>query len=85
MNIVYRDQIARKLSAAFNLKSGWDDTNGAEKALEWFITYIKGLLSQCPQTEETGLCDMTWKHADCAAYMSILYDLTGNDIYITRY
>ena len=85
MNRVYRDQIAKSLSPAFSLKSGWDDTNAAEKALEWFLSYLQSHLAKCPQTENTGVCDLTWKHENCALIMHMIYDITGNEKYKPKY
>ena len=85
VNKLYRDQIAKSISPAFSLKSGWDDTNAAENALEWFVAYLKGHLAKCLQTQETGVCDLTWKHDDCALLMSILYDLTQDDRYVPNH
>ena len=81
-NSVYRDQIARRISAATSGSNGWNDVLAAEAALEWLITYFKTLLGECLQTTETGVCDLTWKHEHCAVYMSVLYDLTKDDKYM---
>ena len=81
-NSVYRDQIARRISAATSGSNGWNDVLAAEAALEWLVAYLKAQLAKCLQTEETGVCDMTWKHDDCALLMSILYDLTKDDRYV---
>ena len=85
MNKVYRDQIARRISLGLSQSKGFQDVEAAEKALEWIVAYIKGLLAECLQTESTGLCDLTWRHERCAAYMSILYDLTQDEKYIPTY
>ena len=85
VNKIYRDQIARRISPALSSSKGFQDVEAAEKALEWMIAYITSLLAECPQTSETGLCDMTWRHDVCASYMSVLYDLTKNDKYIPKY
>ena len=84
-NSIYRDQIAKSISAAQKGSHGFQDVLAAESALEWLIAYLEAQLAKCLQTEETGVCDMTWKHDDCALLMSILYDLTKNDRYVPKY
>lgn len=84
INRIYRDQIAKRLAAAFSLKSGWDDTNGAEKALEWFSAYLESHLAKCLSLEN-GICVFTWKHEDCAVIMHMLHDITGDEKYRPKY
>ena len=67
------------------MKSGWNDTDAAEKALEWFSAYLQSHLAKCLQTQETGICNMTWKHDDCALLMSMLHDITGDEKYKVKY
>ena len=84
-NSVYRDQIARRISAALSGSNGFQDVLAAEAALEWLVAYLKAQLAKCLQTEETGVCDLTWKHDDCALLMSLLSDLTQDDRYVPKY
>ena len=80
MNNVYRDQLARKLSAAFTVKSGWSDVNGAVCALEWLTAYLEGHLAKCLNYDGI-ICDISWKHEDCEKLMAILYDITQDEKY----
>lgn len=72
--------MARKLSAAFTLQSGWSDVNGAIYALEWLVAYLEGHLARCANYEG-GICDMSWKHDECNKLMAILYDITQDEKY----
>ena len=84
-NSIYRDQIAKAISTAQKGSNGFQDVLAAEAALEWLVAYLKAQLAKCLQTEETGVCDMTWKHDDCALLMSLLSDLTQDDRYVPKY
>ena len=84
-NKTYRDQIAIRISAANRGSNGWNDVQAAETALEWLIAYLKAQLAKCPQTTETGICDMTWRHDNCALLMSMLYDISQDELYIPKY
>ena len=84
-NSIYRDQIAKAISAAQKGSNGFQDVLAAEAALEWLVAYLKAQLAKCLQTEETGVCDMTWKHDDCALLMSLLSDLTQDDRYVPNH
>ena len=84
-NSIYRDQIAKSISAAQKGSHGFQDVLAAESALEWLIAYLEAQLAKCLQTQETGVCNMTWKHDDCALLMSILYDLTKNNRYVPNH
>ena len=85
LNRVYRDQLAKRLSAALGHKHGYQDTNMAESALEWFTAYLQTHLAKCLQTETSGVCDMTWKHDHCALLMVMLHDITGEEKYKPKY
>ena len=85
LNRIYRDQIARLISPALSSRSGFSDTDAAEKALEWLSAYLQGYLAKCLQTQSTGICDMTWKHDDCAVIMHMLHDITGDEKYKPKY
>ena len=83
MNKLYIDQITRSMNTArFTHKNNYEDQAMAIGALEWLIGYLERHLRKCLQTEETGVCDLTWKHDDCALIMSMLYDITGERKYM---
>ena len=83
MNKLYIDQITRSMNTArFKYKDNYEDQAMAIGSLEWLSGYLEGYLRRCLQTEDTGVCDLTWKHDDCALLMSMLYDITGEKKYM---
>ena len=80
MNKIYRDQIARRISPAFTMKSGWKDVEAAELALEWLTAYLEGHLAKC-LNYDGAICDISWKHDECSKLMAMLYDITQDEKY----
>lgn len=58
----------------------------ASVAVEYFIGILQGKLNKCLNAEaNNGLCDLTWKHEDCAILLRLLFELTGDDKYVPKY
>lgn len=86
MNKLYIDQIARRITDhKYNTKTYYQaDIDQATVALTWAIEYLDKILRrQCLNSEDTGVCDLIWKHEDCRAIMDMLYDLSDDDKYKT--
>jgi hypothetical protein len=44
--------------------------------------YLQGKLGLCLNASANdGICDLLWKHDDCVIIMSMLYDLTSDEMY----
>lgn len=58
-----------------------------QEALKAFTDYIESKLSECAQVEynEDRICDLTWKHDDCRVLMDILFDLTLEEKYRSKW
>lgn len=58
------------------------DTLLATTALEWFIERLEGYLGKCLNADK-GYCDLWYldSHIQCNQLMSILYELSGNELY----
>ena len=83
MNPIYVDQIAR----AMNKAAGWNDYQDIAKskaALTYFIEKLEEFLNECPNVEN-GSCSTFWRHEDCNLLMKILYDITVDSKYRTKY
>ena len=47
--------------------------------------YLEGKLGLCLNASANdGICDLLWKHEECAMLMSILYDLTLEKRYMVK-
>lgn len=82
MNRLYRDQIARRiLDEKYSTKTYYQsDLDQANASLGWMVSYLDQKLRKlCMNAEETGICDLTWKHEDCRVLMEILFELTEDD------
>lgn len=83
MNRLYIDQIARSMNMASTIND-YEDIAKAKAALNYFINKLEEFLNECPSVEN-GSCEMFWKHDDCKVIMRILYDITVDSKYKTRY
>jgi hypothetical protein len=44
--------------------------------------YLQGKLGLCLNAQDNGgICDLLWKHDECAMIMNMLYDLTSEEMY----
>lgn len=63
-----------RLRAAFSIKSGWDDLEAANKAIEWFISIIKNKQLLCPDYDG-NLCTKIAEHVECEVYLNLRLEL----------
>jgi hypothetical protein len=58
------------------------DTLLASTALEWVVKRLQGRLAKCLNADK-GYCDLWYleSHIECNQLMSILYELSANEIY----
>ena len=85
MNEIIIHQIAREINKA-PLGNDYKDIAQAKAVLAYFVNIIYDLLQECPQTEDnSGICDLTWKHDECALLMRILYEWTEDSKYNSRW
>ncbi len=58
-----------------------------QEAIKAFTDYIESKLSECLQVEDNPdrICDLTWKHDDCRVLMDILFDLTLEEKYRSKW
>ncbi len=58
-----------------------------QEAIKAFTDYIESKLSECLQVEDNPdrICDLTWKHDDCKVLMDILFDLTLEEKYRSKW
>lgn len=83
MNRLYVDQIAY-ICNRVPKSAGYEDIEKAKASLQWMIDKLHEYLDECPNTQD-GYCDMYWKHEDCNILMKILYDITVDPKYRTKY
>lgn len=77
--------IARIINNAQSDATGVHYKAEAAAALSYFVDLLQGRLDKCLNAaENNGICDITWKHDECALLMELLHNLTSDDKYADR-
>ena len=77
--------ISRLINNAQSDATGAHYTAEASAALSYFVDLLQGKLNQCLNAaENNGICDLTWRHDECAMLMELLHYLTKDDEYLVR-
>jgi len=83
MNRLYVDQLAYLANRA-KYSAGFQDIEKAKTSLQWMIDKLHEYLDECPNVEN-GACSTFWRYEDCNILMKILYDITVDPKYRTKY
>jgi hypothetical protein len=77
--------IARLINNVQSEASGVHYKVEASAALFYFVDLLQDRLNKCLNAAaNNGVCDLTWRHDECAMLMDLLHNLTGDEKYIYR-
>lgn len=77
--------IGRLINNAQSDATGVHYKTEAEAALKYFVDILQDRLNKCLNAKENnGICDLTWRHDECAMLMDLLHSLTLDDRYSYR-
>lgn len=65
------------------IKDSYEDVAMAHGALSWIADKLDKELALCANVAD-GKCYTWWRHEDCKRLMNILFDITGNQKYISK-
>lgn len=71
-------------NAKYKHQNYYDDQAAAIGAIEWFVERLNKDLAKCLNVTD-GACDLGWKHEGCILLMNILYDITGEERYMSEW
>lgn len=78
--------IARLINNAQSDASGVHYKAEASAALAYFVDILQERLNKCLNAAaNNGICDLTWRHDECAMLMDLLHKLTGDKKYIYKF
>lgn len=83
MNPLYIDQLARTMTKAGGIND-YQDIAKSKAALSYLVNKIEEFLNECPNVDN-GSCSTFWRHEDCNILMKILYDITVDSKYRSKY
>lgn len=77
--------ISRLINNAQSDATGAHYTAEASAALSYFVDLLQERLNRCLNAAaNNGVCDLTFRHDDCALLMELLHNLTMDDKYAYR-